>query len=106
MLFAGASPGLLFPGLIPVALVANLGLAAVGTLFTPASQHTPARSMILPLLTFPLSLPIILGSARLTSSLLIDGGYGTEARWFILMSVFDIVFIAIGAATFEFVIQE
>ncbi|MBW3591357.1 MAG: heme exporter protein CcmB [Actinobacteria bacterium] len=106
MLFAGASPGLLFPGLLPVAFLGNLGLAAVGTLFTPASQHTPARSMILPLLTFPLSLPIILGSARLTSSLLIDGTYGTEARWFILMSVFDIVFITIGAATFEFVIQE
>lgn len=106
MLFAGASPALLLPGLIPVAFTANLGLAAVGTLFTPASQHTPARSMILPLLTFPLSLPVILGSSRLTSNLMIDGGYGGDARWFILMIVFDIVFIAIGAVTFEFVIQE
>ncbi|MEX2587778.1 MAG: heme exporter protein CcmB [Actinomycetota bacterium] len=106
MLFAGASPASLLPGILPVALLANLGLAAVGTLFTPASQHTPARSVILPLLTFPLSLPVILGGARLTSTLMIDGTYGTDARWFILMAVFDIVFVTIGAATFEFVIEE
>lgn len=106
ILFAGASPAALFPGLVPVAIMANLGLAAVGTLFTPASQHTPARSVILPLLTFPLALPVILGSARLTSTLMIEGTYGNDARWFILMSVFDIVFVTIGAATFEFVIQE
>lgn len=106
MLLGGISPGALLPELVAVAAVANVGLAAVGALFTPASQHTTARAVILPLLTFPLSLPVVLGAARLTSTLLTTGGFGHEVRWFILMSVFDIVFVALGAATFEYVIQE
>lgn len=106
VLFSGADASLLLPGLVPVMLAANVGLAAVGTLFTPASQHSTARTVILPLLTFPLGLPVILGAARLTSTLLISGSFGVEARWFILMIVYDIVFLTLGAVTFEFVIQE
>lgn len=105
-LLGGLPIGQLLPGILGVALLANLGLAAVGALFTPAAQHTAARSVILPLLTFPLALPLVLGASRLTSTLMITGSFGSEVRWFILMIVYDIVFVTIGAATFEFVIQE
>lgn len=106
MLFANVPVASLFPGLLAVVLVANIGLAALGTLFGAATQHAEARSMMLPLLTFPLALPVILGASKLTSTLLIEQGFGSEARWFILLAVFDVVFVTLGAVTFEFVIQE
>lgn len=106
MLFANIPPGTLLPGLLAVMVVANLGLAAVGTLFGAATQHAESRSLMLPLLTFPLALPVILGAASLTTALLIDSGFGNEGRWFILLAVFDLVFVVLGAVMFEFVIQE
>lgn len=106
MLFANVDPTALLPGLLAVALVANLGLASVGTLFGAATQHTEARALMLPLLTFPLALPVILGASKLTSTLLIERSFGIEARWFILLAVFDVIFVTLGAVTFEFVIQE
>jgi heme exporter protein B len=61
---------------------------------------------MLPLLTFPLALPVILGASKLTSTLLIENGFGVEGRWFILLAVFDVIFLTLGAVTFEFVIEE
>ena len=106
VLFANIPPQGLMPGLLAVIVVANLGLAAVGTLFGAATQYAEARSLMLPLLTFPLALPVILGASKLTSALLIERGFGTESRWFILLGVFDVVFLTLGAVTFEFVIEE
>jgi heme exporter protein B len=106
ILFANVDPAALLPGLLPVMLVANLGLASVGTLFGAATQHAEARALMLPLLTFPLALPVILGASKLTSTLLLERSFGIEARWFILLAVFDVIFVTLGAVTFEFVIQE
>jgi len=106
MLFANIPARGLLPGLIPVIVVANLGLASVGTLFGAATQHAEAKSLMLPLLTFPLALPVILGASKLTSTLLIENGFGVEGRWFILLAVFDVIFLTLGAVTFEFVIEE
>ncbi|MEX0790694.1 MAG: heme exporter protein CcmB, partial [Actinomycetota bacterium] len=103
---ANITPSALFPGILPVMLVASLGMAAVGTLFGAATQHAEARSLMLPLLTFPLTLPVILGASKLTSTLLIENRFGNEFRWFILLIVFDVVFLTLGAVTFEFVIEE
>lgn len=97
---------LLFPLIIPVALAADVGLAAAGTLFAAASQYSRARSLILPLLLFPMVLPAVLAASSLTSSLLITGGFGGEGRWLILLLVYDVIFVTIGAVAFEFVVQE
>jgi heme exporter protein B len=105
-LFSGIQAGSLWPGILLVAIAANVGLVAVGTLFGAAAQHSGARSLILPLLMFPVLLPVMLAAAKLTSTLLVQGNFMGAGQWFILMAVFDLVFITIGAVTFEFVIQE
>jgi heme exporter protein B len=105
-LFAGFGFDRLWPGILPVVLAANLGLASVGTLFGAASQHSTARSLILALLMFPILLPVVLAASELTSTLLLEGDFLGSYHWFILMAIFDLVFLTIGAVTFEFVIQE
>lgn len=106
ILLLDVPPGLLFPQIIVVALAANIGLAAVGSLFAAASQYARTRSLMLPLLTFPIVLPLLLGASRLTSMLLTSGGLGDQTRWLGLLLVYDVIFVTIGAVTFEFVIQE
>jgi len=99
-------PGLLFPEIALVALTANVGLTALGTLFGAASQYSRSRSLILPLITFPVILPVLLGASRLTAALLQTGGFASERRWFVLLIVYDLIFATIGAVTYEFVVQE
>ncbi|MGQ0680115.1 MAG: heme exporter protein CcmB [Actinomycetota bacterium] len=106
VLLAGAPADLLFPEIVLVAIPANIGLAAVGTLFATAAQFSEARSVMLPLLAFPFCLPVVLAASRLTSTLLITGAFASEMRWFILLTVFDVVFLTIGTVTYEFVIRE
>jgi heme exporter protein B len=60
----------------------------------------------MPLLLFPVIIPLVLGAERLTSSLLTGGGLGSQSRWFILMGAFDLAIVAIGAVAFEFIVNE
>ena len=106
LILSGTPAGLMFPLIIPVAVAADIGLAAAGTLFAAASQYSRARALILPLLLFPMVLPAVLAASRLTSALLSTGGLSGQARWFVLMLVYDVIFVTIGAVAFEFVIQE
>ncbi|MGH2704171.1 MAG: heme exporter protein CcmB [Actinomycetota bacterium] len=106
VLFLDVSPGALFPGLAPVLLAANAGLATAGTLFAAASQEARGRELILPLLLFPVVLPMVLGAIRLTTALLMRGSFAGEARWFILILAFDLALAAIGAVAYEEVVTE
>lgn len=96
----------LFPEIVVIVLLANVGLASTGTLFAACSQYARAKEVILPLLAFPILLPQVLAGSRLTTSLLTTGGLAGESRWFILMLSFDLAISAIGAVTFEYVIHE
>ena len=106
LLFFGLPPRALFPELLAVIAVADVGLAAVGTLFGAASQYARSRHLIMPLLAFPALLPLVLSAARLTSTLALGGQFGNEIRWFVLLIVFDVVFVTLGAVLFQFVIEE
>jgi heme exporter protein B len=96
----------LVPTIILVMLGANVGLSCIGTLFGAASQYARGRALVLPLLAFPVLLPLVLSASRLTSSLLLTGGISGQGRWFILMAVYDLIFATIGTVTYEFVVQE
>jgi heme exporter protein B len=100
------APGPLLPGVLLVALAADVGLAGAGTLFGAASQYVRTRELVLPLLLFPVVLPLVLGAERLTSSLLTGAGLAGEGRWFMLMAAFDLAILAIGAVAFEYVVNE
>lgn len=106
LVFLDFSPAALVPEIVVVAGAANVGLAASGALFGAASQYSRTRSVLLPLLIFPVVLPVLLGASRLTSMLLTAGRFGNEARWLALVAVFDVIFVTIGAVLYEFVIQE
>ena len=65
-------PGLdgALPELLPILLLANLGLAAVGALVSALAIETRARDLIVPLLLLPLLVPVIIAAAQATEPLL------------------------------------
>lgn len=91
------------PLLLIVAL-GTLGIAAVGTLFSAMAAATQARELLLPILIFPLLVPVVIGSVRATSDLIAP--VANDPPWLGLIVAFDVIFLSVSMLTFEFVVEE
>ena len=60
------------PLLVGVMILGTIGFAGVGTLFSAMAVHTRAREVLLPILLFPVVIPVMLASVKLTAAIL-DG---------------------------------
>ena len=93
------------PELIPVALLATLGVASVGTLFSAMAVNTRSREVMLPLLFFPAVVPVIVAAVE-ASGVIIEGGGLDLDRWVPLLAVFDAVFLVVCPVAFSLVVEE
>ncbi len=91
-------------GLIPVVILGTLGIASVGTLFSAMAATTRARELLLPVLVFPLIVPIVIAAVRATGSLMIVTT--NEPPWLGLIAAFDAIFLSLSTVLFEHVIEE
>jgi heme exporter protein B len=88
-----------------VALLANVGVAATGTLFGAMTVRTRARDLVLASVLLPLLAPT-LGSAVVATRDHFDGvPLGDLGDYFELMAVFDVVFTAAGLGLFGWLIE-
>jgi heme exporter protein B len=94
----------LFGALLPIVLLGTLGIAAVGTLFSAMAAATQARELLLPILVFPLIVPVVIGAVRATGDLMVPSV--NQPPWIGLMIAFDVIFLSVSMLTFEFVIRE
>ena len=93
-------------GLILTILLATLGFATVGTLFSAIAVQTRSREIMLPVLFFPIILPVLIGAVEASNHALGNGsGIGLD-RWLPLIGVFDAVFLVICPWVFSFVVEE
>jgi heme exporter protein B len=95
------------PVLVPVLLAANLGLAAIGALVSALAAETRAHELIVPLLLLPMVVPLLIASASVTAPLL-RGDQSPEdlGRWLGLLSLYDVVFVLIAVAVFDFLLDD
>jgi heme exporter protein B len=96
----------LLPALLLVAVLGSIGFSTIGTLLAAMTAHMRAREVMLPLLLFPLTVPVILGAVRSTEAILLGEGLGQVAHWLKLLIGFDIVFLVVCPLAFEFVLEE
>lgn len=95
------------PALAGVLLLATLGLAAVGTFYAALTAHLRAREVMLPLLLFPVMVPVVLGAVKATNLIINGTLMGDElGLWIRLLIVFDVVFVTVCILTFEYAIEE
>ena len=94
------------PGLLLIILMATLGFAAIGTLFSAMAVNTRSREIVLPMLFLPIVVPIIIGAVVASGTALDGGPWSDMVRWFQLIAVFDVLALVFSAFAFEHVLQE
>lgn len=89
-----------------VALLAAIGLVAVGTLFSSMAVNTRLAELLLPMLSLPFFLPIVV-SASMTTARLLAGRPTSEAwPWLRILLAFDLVFGVACTLLFPFTVEE
>ena len=92
--------------LIAITLLATIGFAAVGTLFSALAVNTRAREMVLPILFFPIVAPVIIGAVNASASILAGDPWSSMSAWFGIIAAFDVIFLVVSFLVFPFVIEE
>ena len=92
--------------LVPVIFLGALGFVSVGTLFSAMAVNTRLREVLLPILLFPIIIPLIVSAVKLTGLVLEGKPLSEGSSALQLLIAFDIIFIAACAVVFEFVIEE
>ena len=99
-------PASTLPALIGVVILGTIGFAGVGTLFSAMAVHTRAREILLPIMLFPVIVPVLLSAVNLTSAVLDEIPFEEVSHWLALLIAFDVIFIAASFILFEFVVEE
>ena len=100
------SVNLFQPGLLLVILLGSIGYVGVGTLLSAMSVQTRTRDILLPILLFPVVIPVLLAAVKASS------GFLTGAEWadvlvpINLLIAYDVIFIAVAFMVFDSVVEE
>jgi heme exporter protein B len=99
--------GQALPELLAVLVLADVGIAVVGTLIGALGVQTRARDLIIPVIALPLLVPVVIASAEATSPLLAAGSAGElPVRWVGVLALYDAVFGLLAYAVFDFLLEE
>jgi heme exporter protein B len=93
------------PLLFLMALLGTIGFCVLGTLLSAVTLKARARELLLPLILFPLMVPVILATIRCMESVLRAGAIGDTAPWLRLLIGFDVIFLTLGILIFDWVID-
>jgi len=90
------------PGVFFALLLAGiLGFAAVGSLFAAGLMRARSRDVLLGILTYPITLPVIIAGAKGTAALTgVQPDVGSAMIWLKLVGGFDVVFIVLSLWVF------
>jgi heme exporter protein CcmB len=96
-----ATIGDVLPRLFALLFLGTAGFAAVAALFGASLGRARAREVMLPLLVYPLVVPVLIAGTRGTTALLVGDELDVSAFWLKFLVVFDAVFISLGLWVFE-----
>ena len=85
--------------MIAAFVLADLGIATVGTLLAAMAAASRARELLLPLLFLPLAIPVVIGGVG--ASVEPDAG-----RYLAFLGLYDLLFAILAWASFEYVVTE
>jgi heme exporter protein B len=97
------------PFLIPLGLIiflGTLGFSTVGTIFSAISATTRTRDVMLSILFFPVSVPMIIASVKATGTVLDGKPIQAIFSWLNILAAFDLVFLLLAYLTFGFIVEE
>ncbi len=93
-------------GLIGVILLGSIGYVAVGTLLASMAVQARTRDVLLPILLFPVVIPVLVSAVKASSGFLQGQEMSMILPWINLLIAYDVVFIAAAFMLFDFVVEE
>src|SRR5271157_746264 len=97
---------LFLPGLLGVILLGSLGYVAVGTLLSAMTVQARTRDILLPILLFPVVLPLLVAAVKASSGFLQSQPLELILPWLNLLLAYDVIFTAVGFMVFDYVVEE
>jgi len=88
-----------------VLLLGSIGFVGLGTFYASMASRSRAREVLLPLLLFPMLVPVLLASAEASSALLAGNPMQDAGAWVKLLIAFDVIFVVASFFAFDHVIE-
>jgi len=92
--------------LILVILLGSIGYVAVGTLLAAMVVQTRTRDILLPILLFPVVIPVLIAAVKASSGFLQGIPMAGIWPWLNLLIVYDIIFTAVAFMVFDYIVEE
>lgn len=93
-------------GLLLVILLGSIGYVAVGTLLSSMAVQTRTRDILLPILLFPLVIPILIAAVKASTGFLTGSNMVDIRPWINLLMVYDVIFICVAFMVFDYIVEE
>ena len=94
------------PGLLLVILLGSIGYVSVGTLLSAMSVQTRTRDILLPILLFPVVIPVILAAVKASGGIIAGAEWADIMMPINLLIAYDIIFTAVAFMVFDSVVEE
>jgi heme exporter protein B len=93
-------------GLVLVILLGSEGYVAVGTLLSSMSIQARTRDILLPILLFPVIIPVLIAAVKATGGFLAGETFSSLTTWIYLLIGYDVIFTSVAFMVFDAVVEE
>jgi heme exporter protein B len=94
------------PGLLVVIVLGSIGYVAVGTLLSSMAVQTRTRDVLLPVLLFPVIVPVLLAAVKASGGFLQQLPMNEIWPWLNILIAYDVIFTAVAFMVFDYVVEE
>ncbi len=94
------------PGFLGVILLGSIGYIGVGTLLSTMSVQTRMREVLLPILLFPVAIPVLLAAVKASNGILTGAEWAEIVTPINILILYDVVFLAVPYMFFDAVVEE
>jgi heme exporter protein B len=94
------------PGLMLVVILGTFGFIFVGTLLSALTVNTRTRELLLPVILFPVLIPVILSAVTATGTMLASGDISDAAGELQILAIYDVIFFVVAQMVFEYTIED
>jgi heme exporter protein B len=93
-------------GLLGVIVLGAFGLAVPGTLYIAMTAQARSQQVLLPLLLFPLVVPVVIAAVKATSLLMGSDPMRQLSSWLVLLACFDAIYASLGGLMFGRIVED
>lgn len=93
------------PVILLVILLGTVGFIAIGTFLAALAANTRASEILLPLILFPIIIPVLIGAVQATAMALAGKPVSDFSSWLKLIGVYDVIFMVVPFVLFDYVLE-